>query len=684
MSRDLVFEIGTEELPASSVPVLLMALEENATSSLKKERLGFEEIKTFGTPRRLILFVKGLSEIQEDLVEEIRGPPRRVAFDAQGHPTQAAIGFARSRGVRVEELVVKETEQGEYVFAIKRHRGRPTIDVLKKLLPDLIFSLPLPRSMRWKGNIRFLRPIRWLLALYGDEVVEFDLEGLKSGRKTRGHRFMGALEIEVGNVEEFFSELKKQFVIFDPADRRRIIKEGVKRFQREVGGRELLDEELLEENVFLTEYPVPVKGSFRKEFLKLPGEVLVMVMKVNQKYFPVYESDGKLLPYFIAISNNRASLMDEIVEGYERVLEARFEDADFYFKKDLEHTLEERVPLLKGVIFLEKIGTMYEKMERIRALSLDINLKLGSPISSELVSRTAYLAKADLVTDMVSEFPELQGVMGREYALRSGESEEVALGIYEHYLPRFSGDELPRTWTGIIVGIADKIDNIVSCFMAGLSPSGSQDPYALRRQARAVNEIIWERELNLSLEEIISRSTELLKAPASVRSEVIEFFKARLRNQLRERKFSHKVVEAVMAPDWSRPLDLLRRATVLEKLLGDEDFRSFASAFVRVVNILKGIEIEGEIREELLKEEAEWKLYRSFSDLREETELLFLKGEYESFMRALFVLTDAINSFFDNVLVMAPEEDLKLNRLRLLKMIRDHVERIGTISLLAG
>lgn len=684
MSRDLVFEIGTEELPASSVPVLLRALEGNATSSLKKERLGFEEIKTFGTPRRLILFVKGLSEIQEDLVEEIKGPARRVAFDAQGHPTQAAIGFARSRGVRVEELVVKETEQGEYVFAIKRHQGRPTIEVLKKLLPDLIFSLPLPKSMRWKGNIRFLRPIRWLLALYGDEVVEFDLEGLKSGRKTRGHRFMGASEIEVGNVEEFFSELKKQFVIFDPADRRRIIKEGVKRFQREVGGRELLDEELLEENVFLTEYPVPVKGSFRKEFLKLPGEVLVMVMKVNQKYFPVYESDGKLLPYFIAISNNRASLMDEIVEGYERVLEARFEDADFYFKKDLEHTLEERVPLLKGVIFLEKIGTMYEKMERIRALSLDINLKLGSPISSELVSRTAYLAKADLVTDMVSEFPELQGVMGREYALRSGESEEVALGIYEHYLPRFSGDELPRTWTGIIVGIADKIDNIVSCFMAGLSPSGSQDPYALRRQARAVNEIIWERELNLSLEEIISRSTELLKVPASVRGEVIEFFKARLRNQLRERKFSHKVVEAVMAPDWSRPLDLLRRATVLEKLLGDEDFRSFASAFVRVVNILKGIEIEGEIREELLKEEAEWKLYRSFSDLREETELLFLKGEYESFMRAFFVLTDAINSFFDNVLVMAPEEDLKLNRLRLLKMIRDHVERIGTISLLAG
>ncbi len=684
MSRDLVFEIGTEELPAGSIPVFLRALKENAISSLSKERLNFKSVKTFGTPRRLILLVEELSETQEDLVEEIRGPARRVAFDAQGHPTQAAIGFARSRGVRVEDLIVKKTEQGEYVFAVKRHRGRTTIDVLRELLPSLIFSLPLPKSMRWKGNIRFLRPIRWLLALYGDEVVEFKLENLKSGRKTRGHRFMGASEIEVSDVNEFFSELEKQFVVFDPDKRRRIIEEGVKKFQKEVGGREFLDEDLLEENVFLTEYPIPVRGSFREEFLKLPSEVLVMVMKVNQKYFPVYSDDGKLLPYFVAVSNNRASLMDGIVEGYERVLEARFEDADFYFKKDLEIPLEKRVPLLKGVIFLEKIGTMYEKMERIRALSIDINSKLGSPVSSELVSRTAYLAKADLVTDMVSEFPELQGVMGREYALRFGEDKEVALGIYEHYLPRFSGDDLPKTWTGVIVGIADKIDNIVSCFMAGLSPSGSQDPYALRRQARAINEIIWYRELPLSLEDLVSRSIELLRAPASVKDEVMDFFKARLKNQLREKGFSHKVVEAAMASDWSRPLDLLKRASVLEGFLEDESFKAFASAFVRVVNILRGVEVEGEVDEKLLVEEAEKALYRSFSELRERTELLFLKGEYEEFIRSLFGLTDVINSFFDNVLVMAPDEDLKLNRLKLLRAIRDHVERVGMISLLAG
>ncbi|KUK14544.1 MAG: glycine--tRNA ligase subunit beta [Synergistetes bacterium] len=683
MFRDLIFEIGTEELPARNMPDLLDALKEKAVSLFNEERLRYEEIKTFGTPRRLILLVSKLSEEQEDLVEEIKGPARKVAFDPQGVPTQAAIGFAKSRGVKVEDLVIKETDQGEYVFAVKKHRGRKTIDVLKEILPKVLLSLPLPKSMRWKGNLRFLRPIRWLLALYGDDVVEFEIEGLRSGRKSRGHRFLGRGEFEVRNVGDFFSLLEEEFVVFDPSKRRKIIEEGVKKYQREVGGREFLDEDLLQENVFLTEYPVVVKGSFREEFLKLPKEVLVMVMKVNQRYFPVYSQRGELLPYFIAVSNNRATVMDSIIEGYERVLEARFEDADFYYKKDLEIPLEDRVPLLKGIIFLEKIGTMYEKMERIRALALDINASLGFPSSPELVSRTAYLAKADLATDMVSEFPELQGIMGKEYALKFGEPEEVALGIFEHYLPRFAGDELPLSWTGIIVGIADKIDNILSCFMVGLAPTGSQDPYALRRQARAINEIIWQKGLNLSLEYLVSRASELLKAPENIKSEVLEFLKVRMANQLREKGFPITVIESAMASDWFKPYELLRKVAVLNEFLDKEEFKKFASAFVRVVNILKGVDVEGEPEEKLLVENAEKQLYSVFKEIREKSDIDFMKGEYSEFLVSLFPLTEYINSFFDNVLVMVPDENLKLNRLRLLKSIKEFVERIGSIASLA-
>jgi len=682
MVRDLVFEIGTEELPARSIPELLHLLKELSLSIFNSERLKFDEVETFGTPRRLILFVKGLSEDQEDLIEEIKGPARRVAFDANGLPTQAAIGFARSRGVRVEDLVVKDTDQGEYVFAIKRHKGRKTAEVLAYLLPRLVTSLPLPKSMRWKGSLKFLRPIRWFLALYGDEVIEFELDGIKSGRRTRGHRFMGRAEFEVKDVKDFFFSLEREFVIFDPAKRRTIIEEGVKKLQRSVGGKELVDEDLLEENVFLTEYPVVVKGDFREEFLKLPSEVLVMVMKVNQRYFPVYSGDGKLLPHFIAVSNNRASVMDPIIEGYERVLEARFEDADFYYKKDLEVPLEDRVPLLKGVVFLEKVGTMYDKMERIRALSLDINAILGFPVSSEVVSRTAYLAKADLVTDMVSEFPELQGIMGREYALKFGESEEVAWGIYEHYLPRFAGDELPKTWTGTIVSLADKMDTIVACFMAGLAPTGSQDPYALRRQARAINEIIWQRGLTLSLDYLVLRSVELLKAPNGVKEEVFEFLKNRIFNQLKEKGFEHALSECVIASDWFKPYELLRRASVLSEFINREDFRRFVSAFVRVVNILKGLSVDGEVKEELLVEEAERELYEAFSQVKPKAEKSFLSGDYPEFLLELFSLTDLINRFFDKVLVMAPQEELKLNRLRLLKSIKECVERIGAIWML--
>ncbi|MCS7232969.1 MAG: glycine--tRNA ligase subunit beta [Synergistetes bacterium] len=683
MARDLVFEIGTEELPAKSMPNLLEDLREKVILSFRDERLKYNEVKTFGTPRRLILFVTELHEEQEELVEEIRGPSRRIAFDPQGIPTQAAIGFARSKGVKVEDLVVKETDQGEYVFAIKRYKGRNTIDVLKELLPKIVLSLSLPKSMRWKGNLRFLRPIRWLLALYGSEVVEFELDGIKSGRKTRGHRFMGRGEFEVKSVSDFFSSLEREFVIFDQSKRKRIIEEGVKKLQREAGGKELIDNDLLEENVFLTEYPVVVKGSFREEFLRLPSEVLVMVMKVNQRYFPVYSEDGRLLPYFIAVSNNRASVMDSIIEGYNRVLEARFEDADFYYKKDLEKSLEERVPLLKGIVFLEKVGTMYDKMERIRTLALDINSLLGFPATHEIVLRTAYLAKADLVTDMVGEFPELQGIMGKEYALKSGEPEEVALGIFEHYLPRFAGDELPKTWTGIIVGIADKIDTILSCFMVGLAPTGSQDPYGLRRQARAINEIIWQRGLNLSLEHIVSRGAELLKAPEEVKTEVLEFLKSRIANQLRERGFTHSVIEAAMASGWYKPYDLLRRVYVLNDLSFKDDFKRFVSAFVRVVNILRGVSVNGEINKDLLIEDAERMLYEAFFEIKEKAEPAFLKGEYDKFLETLFPLTDYINAFFDKVLVMSPEESLRLNRLRLLTSIREFVERVGVISILA-
>ncbi|HUL37304.1 MAG TPA: glycine--tRNA ligase subunit beta, partial [Thermodesulfobacteriota bacterium] len=559
--KELLLEIGTEEIPAGFIPQALVDLEALARKELEASRVDFNGMKTLGTPRRLVLMIESVSERQRD--EETRkiGPSKQAAYDEKGNPTKAAIGFAKGQSVPVESLTLVQTDKGEYVCAVKKESGKPTSEILSSILPKWILSIPFQKSMRWADiPIRFARPIHWILALFGGEVIPFEVGNIRSGKMTYGHRFMHSGPIPVRDFQSYLQKTREAFVIVDPVEREKKIEDEMMREGAKVSGRVVEDEDLLNEVNFLVEYPVALGGAFDRKFLSLPQEILIHSMKEHQRYFPLVDDHGTLIPHFVCISNINPKNREVVVKGNERVLKARLSDAAFFFEDDLKISLEKRLEQLKKVVFQAKLGTSHEKVMRFKQLALWITERID-PKLREAVERTSLLCKADLVTGMVGEFPKLQGVVGREYACISGEKPEVAEAIYEHYLPGFAGDRLPSSSIGDIVSIADKMDTIVGCFGVGLVPTGTADPFGLRRQALGIIRIILEKKYSISLHELIDESGRQLKEKMErpsqqVKDEVLEFFRVRYQNFLLDKEYPFDVTDAVLSISFDELLDI--------------------------------------------------------------------------------------------------------------------------------
>jgi len=682
-AKGLLLEIGTEELPASFIGPALNYLKETLTQKLTENHLPPASVETFGTPRRLIVLAEGVPERQPDREELFIGPSFAAAFK-EGKPTKAAEGFARSRGVTVEELIVIENpkgRKGKYVAVKKLVKGRPAAEVLAELLPRLILSIPFKKSMRWgTKKIRFARPIRWIVALYGNQVVEFEVDGIKSSNLSFGHRFLAPEPFVVENPFEFLNQLEERFVVADPEKRKAIILDGAKDLAGSAGGKLLEDEELLEETANLTEFPYPILGSFEEEFLSLPKEVPVTVMKEHQKFFSVVDGEGNLKNYFIGISNVKPPEEAVVRLGYEKVLRARLADALFFFNEDRKKRLEERVPELSGIVFHEKLGTMLQKTERLEKLAPFTSRKLGFN-REEKAGRAAHLCKADLLTEMVNEFPELQGIMGKYYALLDGEEEEVALAIEEHYLPRFSGDRIARSQTGTALSVAEKVDNLTGFVGAGLKPTGSADPFALRRNALGLIQTLIERELFLNLKEVVERAKELYGeqgielSPETV-EETLSFVKERLKGVLREKGFKPDTVEAVLAVV-DDPYDALLRAKAVEALRIHPEFEEVLITMRRVVNIIP----EGfEAKPFTPQGEHEVNLYQEFLRLKEAISDKIARKDYRGALTLIKELKPAVDAFFDGVMVMDRDEEVRNRRLSLLKTIADELNRLLDFS----
>lgn len=686
--KELLLEIGTEEIPAGFIPQALADLDRLAREELEGSRIDFEGMQTLGTPRRIVLFIESVSEKQRD--EEIKkiGPSRGAAFDASGRPTKAAIGFAKGQSVPVDSLEVIQTEKGEYVCAVKKETGKPTLEILPLVLPGIILSIPFQKSMRWgNGSIRFARPIRWILGLFGGDVIPFELGEVKSANMTYGHRFMHSGPMAVKDFKTYLRSMEEAFVVVDPAERKRRIEEGMIRQGARVSGKVLKDEDLLNEVNFLVEYPFPLCGSFDERFLSLPREVVVHSMKEHQRYFPLMDDHGRLLPHFIFVSNIVPNDEGAVVKGNERVLKARLSDAAFFFQDDLKIPLEKRVEELKRVVFQAKLGTSYEKVVRFKAVASWIADRIN-PGCRPAVERAALLCKADLVTGMVGEFPKLQGIVGREYARLSGEKPEIYEAIHEHYLPGFSGDRLPSGPVGDMVSIADKMDTIVGCFGVGLLPTGTADPFGLRRQALGIIRIILEKEYPLSLGEIIEKCGEQLKEKMErplpqTKTDVLDFFRVRYQNFLQDKGYPFDVIEAVLSTSFDQLVDIQRRIDALREAREWSDFGSIVIGFKRAMNILKGSPLEKEIDPFLLSEPAEKNLYQSLLKTEERTGHHLNNKDYPAALLEMTGMKGPIDEFFDKVMVMVEDESIRSNRLALLDAIGRLFLRFADFSRLA-
>ncbi|HOB86342.1 MAG TPA: glycine--tRNA ligase subunit beta [Bacillota bacterium] len=687
-NKDLLLEIGCEEIPSRFISPAIRQLKEGARRLLEEAHLQWGSLQAWGTPRRLVLLVSGLAAAQADQVQRIKGPPRDRAFDSQGRPTAALLGFARSHNVAPESLEEETIKGARYMVLVKKVRGLPTEEVLPELLAELLRQLHFPKPMYWwKKEVRFARPIRWLLALYGDRVVPLTYAGITAGRETWGHRFLNPGPWPVENPAHYFARLVESGVVLDQERRRQLIRQQVEEAARSCGGRALVEEALLDEVSCLVEYPVAVTGSMAPEFLDLPREVLITTMQVHQRYFPVEDSaGGELLPYFVGISNNRYH--ENIKRGYEKVLQARLSDARFFYDEDRKKPLESYVEQLKTVLFQESLGTLEEKRGRLVALVEKMAAALGlNPGEAKAAVRAAHLCKADLVTHMVKEFPELQGVMGREYARHSGEEEGVAQGIYEHYLPRWSGDRLPETTPGRLVSLADRLDTLAGCFAVGLIPTGSQDPYALRRLAYGAVAILLEGELRLHPEQLVRWALEGLKGAVSlspeeeerVAREVFSFLQQRLRFIFQEKRLSSGVTEAVLGSSYETVGELYRRAVKLQELTGTLLLEEIITAYNRVANLSRKAP-GGPVEEGVFEAEAEALLFRSVAEAEEKLRESKEAGDYDSCLRLLQGLKQPVDLFFDQVLVMAEDLRLRENRLNLLYKARKLFEQIADFS----
>lgn len=683
MNNYLLLEIGVEELPSRFGQTTLDQIENNLSKLLKEERINFDNIEKYATPRRLTFVIKNLADKATDLEEEVKGPAKKIAVDADGNFTKPALGFMKSKGLDPENVYFKQLGNAEYLFGTIKQEGKHTSEVLKTIVPEAIKNVTFPKAMRWGGkNMRFARPIRWMVALLNNEVLDIDLEGIKSSNITRGHRFLGEKEFEVNSVEEYFEKLDKNFVVLDQHKRKEMIRKQAVEVAKSLGGEVELDEDLLEEITFLVEYPTAFYGEFDEEYVKLPKEVVTTPMKEHQRYFPV-SKDGKLLPNFIAVRNGDSNRIDLVKAGNEKVLRARLADALFFYHEDTKKPLESFVDKLQTVVFQAKLGTVYDKTLRIEKLSQVILNELNMTESKENTLRAAKLCKADLVTNMVFEFTELQGIMGRDYAQVSGENEEVCQGIFEHYLPRFAGDILPETNTGIALSIADKLDSIAGFFAIGIKPSGSQDPYALRRQALGILSILLDRKLSVNLNNLINAALDnysnLEFNKEEVASQIVEFFVERVKNLFKDLGIRYDVIDAVLNNNLDDISDIHTRALELNRWLQKDELVEMLTAFNRVATLAEKATTDI-VKEDLLKEDAEIKLYNGFKEIKSNVESLLLDKKYNEALDAFATLRPLVDNLFDNVMVMDKDEAIKENRLGLLKQIYSTMLTICDLS----
>ncbi len=671
---ELLLEIGTEEIPAGFIPKALAAMEEIAAKMLSDARLSHGKIKAMGNPRRLVLHVEGLSSRQPDEARTVTGPPKRAAFDDSGNPTKAVEGFAKGQGVRVEDLKIIATDKGEYVSARIEEKGAEALKVLSELLSKFILTIPFPKSMRWADReIRFARPIHWILAVFGGEIVHFELDGIKSGELTRGHRFLSPGVFRVKDFDAYIHQTRDNFTIVDPEARHEMVRRQVEQAAASINAKALPDEGLLEEISFLVEYPVAVLGSFDREFLMLPKEVLVNSMREHQRYFALTDLHGDLMPNFITISNTKAEDMDVVRTGNERVLRARLSDARYFYEHDLKKPLSGRVDDLKKVVFQIKLGTTYEKVTRVVKLAEYIaGLLYKNEKITKDASRAAYLCKADLVTGMVYEFPNLQGIMGGEYARKTGENEEVSKAISEHYCPRFSGDSVPSTPAGTCVSIADKIDTIAGIFSIGKAPTGSEDPYGLRRNALGIIAMIYAGGFRISLKSLISEAVSMLKADdanrAALQDSILDFFRQRVSGQLTVEGYAYDTADSVLATHFDDILDVRERVMAISEFRKSGDFPAFITAFKRVANIIP----EGfheNLDESLLSEPAEKDLYYHYREIRDEVFSHIEAGRYVGALARIAGIRPFVDRFFEDVMVMDKDERIKNNRLALMGLL---------------
>lgn len=682
MAKDLLFEIGAEEIPAGFMPNILGQLKQLAETKLNDAHLPFESIATYGTPRRLALIVKGLADTSAEISERHKGPSASIAYDADGNATKAAIGFARGKGLDVADLVVEDG----YIYAETKTAGVPAKDIVTDMLPQLITGLNFPKSMHW-GNLdaKFVRPVRWLVALLDEEVIPVEFATVKSGNVTRGHRFLGADEITIKNAASYVDTLKENFVMVDQDARRELISKQLHDIAASKNASIVWDDDLLEEINYLVEWPTALCGGFEESYLALPDAAIITPMKDHQRYFPLVDQEGKLLPMFLTVRNGSDHSIEVVQAGNERVLRARLDDAKFFFNEDRKKPLIDRQDGLTKIVFQEGLGNLADKTERLLKLGRVFGEECGLHEDAAVVlERATELAKTDLTTGMVTEFTELQGVMGKEYALLDGESPEVAEAIFEQYLPRFAGDVLPQTEAGKVLSIIDKVDNIVATFSRGLIPTGSQDPYALRRQTIGILNILLGSEWNISLRPIFNASMELLNVAADKQEELLnqveEFFTLRLKNIFLDREVPHHVIDLLLS---NNELSVADAEGLVNALLANriDENVELVQAYTRMYNLVKDVEYTG-VNSDLLKEDAEKALFEAASKASEASLAAWEANDYTAVVAVPATLVPAINKFFEDVMVMDKDEAIKANRLQLVRLAYSVMAIIGDISAL--
>ncbi|PLR72664.1 glycine--tRNA ligase subunit beta [Bacillus sp. UMB0728] len=682
--RDLLLEIGLEEMPARFVTDSINQLASKVEKWLEEKKVPHGGISAFSTPRRLAVLVKDVSETQEDIHEEAKGPARKIAQNEAGEWSKAAIGFSRGQGMDVDDIYFKEINGIEYAHVNKFIKGAETASILPEL-KDIAESLTFPKNMRWADrDMRYVRPIKWIMALFGQDVIPFEIAGVPASNWTLGHRFLGE-KVELTEPAEYEKSLLGQFVLVNAEERKSGIRSQIERLAEENNWVITVDEDLLEEVTNLVEYPTALFGKFEEEFLEIPEEVLITSMKEHQRYFPVKSAEGKLLPYFVTVRNGDHNHLEQVAKGNEKVLRARLADAAFFYQEDQKMDIESALQKLGSIVYHEEIGTLAEKVERVRKLANELAESLSlNPEEKKTVDRAAEISKFDLVSQMVYEFPELQGFMGEKYAAQKGEDAAVAKAINEHYMPRNAEDSAPESNEGAVLAVAEKLDTISSFFAIGMIPSGSQDPYALRRQAAGIVQILAVKGWKLELDEVIKKSLALVKESGvgkkeeeQVYDELLSFFKLRIKHTLQERSIRYDIIDAVLSGKIGSMASLIKRAEVLNAHKGEDGFKESMEALSRVLNIASKAEHPAAVDQGLFENKEETELY---SRLLEVSAKIGNGVEEEEYYMLLVSMRPEIGAYFENTMVMADNTALKENRLSMMAEIASLIQAFAKVN----